>query len=128
MPVIRVVRTRPNADVEYYNINTDAYQRVLSRHSFDTSRVQYTDFFSIIEYNFATRDELNAYLNDSDRIAGRDEFNAYNDQHGITLRLIVLDGENSGRVKFNSTTNLYDVISMSETEADAWVTELVSTP
>lgn len=128
MPTLKIVRTRPNNDVEYYNVTTDAYQRILLRHSFEIINVNRTELARVTEYTFATRDALNAYLNDSDRIATRDEFNAYNDQHGITIRLAVLDGENSGRVKFNSTTNLYDVISMSETEADAWVTELVSTP
>ena len=128
MPILKFVRTRPNRDVKYYSGNTDAFQRVLSRHSFDISKIEHTELASVIEHTFATRDALNAYLNDSDRIATRDEFNAYNDQYGITIRLAVLDGENSGRIKFNSTTNSYDVISMSETEADAWVTELVSTP
>lgn len=128
MPILKFVRTRPNRDMKYYSGNTDAFQRVLSRHSFDISKIEHTELARVTEYIFATRDALNAYLNDSDRIAIRDEFNAYNDQYGITIRLVVIDDENSGRVKFNSTTNLYDVISMSETEANAWVIELASTP
>lgn len=127
MPTLKIVRTRPNHDIEFsHGVSDDIAQILAIRHPHDT--VNYILGDAVLargtDYIFTTREGLDAYLNDPDRFSRRNDGNAYNVTHGTTTRLAVLDGENSGWVKFNSITNSYDVISMNEDEADAWVTEL----
>ena len=127
MPILKVVNVKPNNDVMNYVRDDNSHYMLAIRHPHDkeTYSIGNTGLANAIEYIFTTRDALDAYLNDPDRWAKRDEANAHNTEHGIITRLAVLDGENSGPARFDSTTSTYVVTTMSEAEAEAWVTEIV---
>jgi hypothetical protein len=122
MPTLKFVRTRPDENTQYYNSNV-SLSRLQERHSY-TFIVNGIGLTRTVENTFTTRSALNDYLNDPERFANRDESNAYDAEHGIVTRVAVLDGNNSGSVKFNPITSTYDVTPMTEAEANAWVTEI----
>lgn len=125
MPILKFVRTRPNYEVEYFNPGDNVFQILAIRYPYDGRTYLMGDagLSRVSEFTFASRDVLDAYLNDPQRWAKRDEANAYDIEHGITTRIAVLDGENSGSARFDSTTSTYVVTTMSEAEAEAWVIE-----
>ncbi len=126
MPILKFVRTRQDEDTPYYgNDGNDISRSVLADRHPHILTADDTGLTRTVEYTFMTRSVLDAYLNDPERFAKRDESNAYDTQHGLITRVIVLDGDNSGSVKFNPITSTYDVTPMTEAEANAWVTEIV---
>jgi hypothetical protein len=126
MPILKFVRTRPNHEVEYFNPGDNVFQILAMRYPYDGRTYLMGDagLSRVSEFTFASRDVLDAYLNDPQRWAKRDEANAYDIDHGITTRVAVLDGENSGPARFNSTTSMYDITPTSEADAEAWVTAI----
>lgn len=124
MPMLKFILTRPHDNIEFFHTGDNVFQVLKARYSYE-ERTFVLDDLGLTrgsEFTFETRDVLNSFLNDPDRWAKRAEANAYNTEHGIITRVAVLDGENSGSVGFDSVNNTYIVTSMSEAEAEAWVT------
>ena len=129
MPTLKSVRTKQDENTLWNTddggVSRSVYSVLADRHP-HTFNVDDTGLTRTVEYMFTTRSTLNAYLNDPERWAKRDESNAYDAEHGIITRTVVLDGNNSGSVKFNPITSTYDVTPMTQVEANAWVTEITS--
>jgi hypothetical protein len=130
MPTLKYVHVKPNADVEYYSGNTELHFIISTRHPHRVVRTQVGDntLSKVSECVFDTREKLEAYLNDGQRIANRPNVAAHDRANGIMSRVVVLDGTNSGRTSFNEIENRYDIIPMSESAANEWVVDLASTP
>ena len=119
MPTLKFVRTRQNENTPYSDVSSTLHERHSYRFYSDNTRLS-----RIVRYTFTTRSALNAYMNDPERFTNRDASNAYDADHGIVTRAVVLDGNNSGSVRFNPVTSTYDVTPMTEDEANAWVMEI----
>jgi len=124
MPTLKFVRIRQDENTPYYRDNSGVSYSVLADRHPHTFNVDDIGLTRTVEYIFTTRSALNDYLNDPERFAKRDESNAYDAEHGIVTRVAVLDGNNSGSVKFNPITSTYDVTPMTDAEANAWVMEI----